>query len=119
MCKYLDILSFKKPGLNILEVGAGTGGTTSVILKALGGLNSDGLKTSSDVMISKYTYTDLSPVFFEGAKEKFGQFEKFMTYKVLNIEEDPTAQGFAGGEYDLIVASNVNSPTSTRLKRRL
>jgi hybrid polyketide synthase / nonribosomal peptide synthetase ACE1 len=35
-----------------------------------------------------------------------------MVFKVLDLEQDPSEQGFAAGHYDLIVASNAlhNTP---------
>ncbi|XTI91351.1 polyketide synthetase, partial [Cenococcum geophilum] len=83
------------PHMNVLEIGAGTGGATKRIFKKLG------------KKFGSYTYTDISTGFFEKAKEVFEEFESKMTFKALNIEKDPIEQGFAEHSYDLIVASLV------------
>ena len=96
---FIRLLSHSKPTLRILEVGAGTGGLTSLIMEAL--------RTSYDErMYSKYTYTDISAGFFVAAKKRFEAMPD-VEYAVLDITQDPTAQGFAAGTYDLIIASNV------------
>ncbi|MCK4608298.1 MAG: SDR family NAD(P)-dependent oxidoreductase, partial [Gammaproteobacteria bacterium] len=82
--------------VKILEIGAGTGGTTVHVLSVLGEL---GIKV-------EYTYTDISAGFFPAAKRKFSDFGT-IDYQILNIEEDPKNQGFAPHQYDIILAANV------------
>ena len=96
---FIQLLGHSKPNLKILEIGAGTGGLTALIL--------EGLKTSyGERMYSKYTYTDISAGFFVAAKDRFQDFPG-IEYAVLDISQDPVAQGFEAGTYDLIIASNV------------
>lgn len=64
--------------LRILEIGAGTGGTTSVLLPALAHL---GVSTV-------YTMTDLSPSLVTQASSTFKQYP-FVEYKVVDIEKEP------------------------------
>ncbi|MEW6234620.1 MAG: type I polyketide synthase [Candidatus Omnitrophota bacterium] len=78
----------------ILEIGAGTGGTTSYILPHL----PDGRV--------EYVFTDISPYFLDRAREKFRAYS-YLIYRVLDIERDPQSQGFEANQYDLIVAANV------------
>jgi len=67
----------------------------------------EALHTSYDErMYSKYTYTDISAGFFVAAKERFKDMPG-VEYAVLNISQDPSAQGFEAGAYDLIIVSNV------------
>ena len=80
--------------LRVLEVGAGTGGTTGAVLRALPPGRFD------------YAYTDLSAGFFAGAQERFGA-EAPLEYRVLDIERDPAEQGFLSHGYDVVVAANV------------
>ncbi|KAL9044695.1 MAG: hypothetical protein Q9214_002185 [Letrouitia sp. 1 TL-2023] len=88
-------ISHKRPQMNILEIGAGTGGSTRGILSRLGSA------------FATYTYTDISSGFFEKAQEQFSAYAQRMTYKTLNVENDPTMQGFAENAYDLVLAANV------------
>ncbi|KAI1359923.1 hypothetical protein F5Y08DRAFT_349225 [Xylaria arbuscula] len=91
-------IAHRHPCMNILEIGAGTGGATSSILKSL-----------SHKFLS-YTYTDISAGFFEAATKIFEEYEEYeesMIFKRLDISKDPSAQGFDDHSYDLIIASNV------------
>ncbi|KAK1525837.1 polyketide synthase [Colletotrichum costaricense] len=99
----LQLLSHKRGRhLKILEIGAGTGGLTSRILKDLADCFKDGK------VLGTYVFTDVSAGFFPTAKERFHDVSAgFLDYRVLDISRDPADQGFSGEEYDLIVASNV------------
>lgn len=94
------LLANTNPHMRILEVGAGTGGTTAHILQAL---------TSSygERLYSTYTYTDVSAGFFTVAKERFANHSA-VEYAVLDVSLDPVEQGFELGSYDLIIAANVS-----------
>jgi acyl transferase domain-containing protein/ubiquinone/menaquinone biosynthesis C-methylase UbiE len=105
LVNYLKSLTFKKPYLNVLEIGAGTGGTTAQLLQA----HSD----NSNLFFKRYDFTDISSGFFERAQTKFRNWTGFMNTKTLNIEQDPVAQGFEEGFYDLVVASNVIHATKS------
>ncbi|KAJ5100206.1 Male sterility NAD-binding [Penicillium angulare] len=87
-------LGHRYPRMKILEVGAGTGGTTRAVLSALGD------------RYASYMYTDISAGFFEPAMAKFSQHAAKMSFKMLNIEKDPVDQGLEEGAYDVVVASN-------------
>ena len=99
--KFIQLLSHTSPTMNILEVGAGTGGTTQTFLKDLVD------NTEFDYpRYQLYTFTDISDGFFSQAKQRFA-FAPNMQYKVLDISKDPRGQGFETGTYDLILAANV------------
>ncbi|PHH78323.1 hypothetical protein CDD80_7078 [Ophiocordyceps camponoti-rufipedis] len=89
-----------RPRMNILEIGAGTGGATKGILESLG------------TTFESYTFTDISPGFFEAAADAFAPWASKMTFKTLDIEKDSASQGFTA-EYDLIIASNVLHATES------
>lgn len=96
--EFFKHLIHTKPNLRILEIGAGTGGSTSNILKFL---------TPCDRRhYSKYTFTDISSGFFSAAKERFAGYPN-IEYATLDISNPPSEQGFEGCEYDLIIATNV------------
>ncbi|KAI1387971.1 uncharacterized protein F4822DRAFT_430721 [Hypoxylon trugodes] len=98
---FVRLLSHSRPNLRILEVGAGTGGTTELILRDL--VDEGGIPA-----YSVYTFTDVSSGFLVKARERFS-YAPNMEYKVLDISRSPAEQGFDGenGSYDLILAANV------------
>ncbi len=85
--------------LRILEIGAGTGGTTTFVLPAL------------PAERVEYTFTDLSPLFLQRAAETFAS-HRFVQYKLLDIENDPFSQGFEPASYDVVIAANVLHATA-------
>lgn len=100
---YLRAQARQNPGMKILEIGAGTGGTSAHILKAL----SQGSGISPDnPLYASYDYTDISPAFFDTAAKRFNDFPR-MSFRVLDIMGDLTSQGFELESYDLVVAANV------------
>jgi NADPH:quinone reductase-like Zn-dependent oxidoreductase/thioester reductase-like protein/ubiquinone/menaquinone biosynthesis C-methylase UbiE len=86
-----------KSVLRILEIGAGTGSCTKLLLDYL----------TMDPSNYHYTYTDVSPAFFKYGETVFKDSQFRVIYKTLNIEEDIISQGFIPHQYDLIVASYV------------
>ena len=96
---FVRMLSNTKPNLRILEVGAGTGGTTELILRDL-------VNPRRNPAYSIYTFTDISAGFFPQAKERFS-YASNMDYKVFDITQSPFEQGFTPESYDLILAPNV------------
>ena len=97
--KFMQLLTHKRPNIKILEVGAGTGGTTQTFLKDL--VDEDGVP-----MYSLYTFSDVSAGFFPTAKERFA-FAPHMDFQTLDISQNPVGQGFQPETYDLILAANV------------
>jgi len=84
--------------LRILEIGAGTGGTTGYVLDVL-------------PPGSRYVFTDLSPLFLERARQRFGSHPE-LECRLLNVEMDPSSQGFSTGTFDVVIASNVLHATA-------
>ena len=105
---YIDAIAHKKSSLSVLEIGAGTGGATQSILEAL----ASQAERNGFPRFSTYTFTDISPSFFEKAKERFSEYSDRMRFSALDIEQDPREQGYSLAEYDLVVASNVIHATS-------
>ncbi|KAI1123177.1 putative polyketide synthase [Nemania abortiva] len=79
--------------LKILEMGAGTGGTTRWLVPLLSTL---------DIPV-EYTFTDLAPSFVAAARKKFKQYP-FMKFRTHDIEKAPTAD--LEGTQHIIIASN-------------
>ncbi len=80
--------------LRVLEIGAGTGGSTRTILPRL----------RSDR--TEYVFTDLSKSFLKQAADRFAA-DIPIHYELLDIEADPVTQGFAKQQFDLVIAANV------------
>nr|QEO74256.1 Beta-ketoacyl synthase [uncultured bacterium] len=93
----LERASARRPA-RIIEVGAGTGGTTSGLLSIL------------PPQAAEYTFTDVSPLFVRRAADRFAIYP-FVRCAALDIEQPPAAQGFAPHAYDLVLAANVAHAT--------
>ena len=100
--RLIKLFKHKNPQANILEVGGGTGGCTQSVLDALGGGDS-----GSTSRFAHYDFTDISAGFFEQARERFAAWGDLISFKVLDVEQEPHLQGFAESSYDLVVACQV------------
>ena len=96
---FLRLLGHRTPHMRILEIGAGTGSSTDMMLQGL-------VSEYGDRLYSSYVFTDVSAGFFGAAKERFGHAHA-MKFQTLDISRDPGEQGFELGSFDLVVASNV------------
>ncbi len=101
--KLLNLMTHEQPTMRIIEVGAGTGGATRHVLSALGELES----RCGGVRFADYTYTDISPAFFETARAQFQEFEPRMNFRALDLQRPPAEQGFGQGTYDVVIAGSV------------
>ena len=90
--------------IRIIEIGAGTGGTTSAVLTYLG---------SYQTSIEEYCFTDVSKSFLIQAKDRYGSDFPYMAYKLWNIEEPLAEQKIQPGSYDIAIATNVLHATKT------
>ncbi|KAL4799163.1 putative polyketide synthase [Aspergillus venezuelensis] len=79
--------------VKILEIGAGTGGTTRYLVSQLA---ARGLRF-------EYTFTDISSSLVMLAKKGFKEYD-CMRYMTLNIEHDPPQELL--GQYDIIISTN-------------
>lgn len=80
--------------IRVLELGAGTGATTSHVLPVL------------PPEQATYAFTDISDLFLSRAAEKFSEYP-FVQYQRLDIEKSPAEQGFPPHSFDLVIATNV------------
>ena len=91
-----SVLPMRRPGrrLRVLEIGAGTGGTTSSLIDVL-------------PAGTEYVYTDISPMFLHEARQRYRGTSIDWSFRRLDIEVSPLAQGFLAGGADIVIASNV------------
>ena len=80
--------------VRVLEVGAGTGGTTAPLLKVL------------PAERVTYVYTDVSDIFLDFAAARFAD-APFLRTALFDLERDPEVQDIAVGAWDIVVAANV------------
>ncbi|MCW3465912.1 SDR family NAD(P)-dependent oxidoreductase [Chitinophaga nivalis] len=94
-----DMTKELKPGekVRILEVGAGTGGTSEVIFKKL-------IPYKTQV---EYVYTDLSKSFLFHAESTYKNLAPYLVTALLNIEQPPHRQGFSVADFDIVIGANV------------
>ncbi|MFE4383647.1 beta-ketoacyl synthase N-terminal-like domain-containing protein [Streptomyces cyaneofuscatus] len=85
-------------GARILEIGAGTGATSAVVLEAL---------RAARLEVREYRYTDISRAFLNHAERLFGAANPSLTCGILDIERPVADQGLTLGGYDAVVAANV------------
>ncbi|MER0466096.1 beta-ketoacyl synthase N-terminal-like domain-containing protein [Bacillus cabrialesii subsp. cabrialesii] len=84
--------------IRILEIGAGTGGTSAAVFQKL---------KAWQTHIKEYCYTDLSKAFLIHAENKYGPDNPYLTYKRFNVEEPASEQHIEAGGYDAVIAANV------------
>ncbi|KAL8848098.1 MAG: hypothetical protein Q9221_006855 [Calogaya cf. arnoldii] len=99
LIQYLERLVFKHPHMKILEIGAGTGATTLPVLQAL--------TRDNQPSFAQYDFTDISAGFFPSARNLLREWSANVNFQTLDVEQDPTGQGFSGESYDLVIAANV------------
>ncbi|KAB8181868.1 type I polyketide synthase [Microbispora catharanthi] len=79
--------------LRVLEAGAGTGGTTAMLLPVL------------PADRTRYLVTDLAEAALTRLRQRFAGFD-FVDYAVLDLDAGPVEQGLAAAGFDLVVAAN-------------
>lgn len=97
----VELVAHKKPRARILEIGAGTGTCTQVVLEALSASG-----TTTNPQFAHYDFTNTSSEHFEGAQQKFADYGDLISYRKFNVENDSADQDFQGGSYDLVIASH-------------
>ncbi len=95
----VKIVQNRNKNLCILEVGAGTGATSDVVI--------DRIKTSGLAdKIRNYLYTDISPYFFSEAKTRYKE-DLWVITQVMDLEKEFQEQGQNKESKDIIIAVGV------------
>jgi acyl transferase domain-containing protein/acyl carrier protein len=84
--------------IRLIEIGAGTGGTTASVLPRLRAFQSH---------IAEYCYTDLSRAFLIHAQQHYLPGNPFLTCKLWDVEKPMVNQGIGKGTFDIVIAANV------------
>ena len=84
--------------IRILEIGAGTGGTTSRVLQMV---------QPYQASIAEYCYSDISEAFLRYGQRRYAAEHPYLTYQLFNVEKALAGQGIESGSYDLVIAANV------------
>ncbi len=90
------IKRIKKRKLRILEVGAGGGALTRILLEEL------------KIQDIEYCFTDIGKAFINNARKDplIGSLD-FMEFKIFDISKDPEGQGYEKFSFDIILGYNV------------
>ncbi|ERI11047.1 bifunctional Gfo/Idh/MocA family oxidoreductase/class I SAM-dependent methyltransferase [Aneurinibacillus aneurinilyticus] len=85
--------------LRILEVGAGTGATTDVVVQRLRASVFGGVKPD-------YLFTDISNFFLAAARERFKDCP-WMRFKIVDIDKNLFEQGLKPGSVHIVIAAGM------------
>lgn len=84
--------------IRIIEIGAGTGGTSVSVLNHLKPYREH---------LADYCYTDISRAFLVYAEERLKADYPFVSYAIYNAEAQAAEQGIPTDTYDIAIATNV------------
>jgi polyketide synthase PksM len=84
--------------IRILEIGAGTGGTSAMVFSKLRSLRD---------RVQEYCYTDISRAFLMHAEKEYGPQNPYLTYHTFDVSAPVAGQGIKAGVYDIAIAANV------------
>lgn len=96
--RMIDLLAHNNPKMRILEIGAGTGGATASVLDTLA-------SNTTFKRFHEYTFTDSAAWCLSDAQTRFSDF-RGVSFQMLDIQEDPVAQGFQPHTFDLVIAAH-------------
>ncbi|MBX2796980.1 MAG: SDR family NAD(P)-dependent oxidoreductase [Myxococcales bacterium] len=82
--------------LRVLEVGAGTGGTTARLLEVL---------AAAELPV-QYTFSDVGAGFLAHGRATFGERYPFVRFTRFDVGEDPVRQGLPPHGFDLVFAAH-------------
>lgn len=89
-----DATGADRTGLSVLEIGAGTGALTELLLPV------------AARHVEEYLFTDVSTLFLAEAEHRWGDLP-FVGYDLFDVNQDLRSQGFTPNSFDVVVAANV------------
>lgn len=101
--RLISVLPMHEGPIKILEMGAGTGGTTAEMVPLLASLN----------VPVEYCFTDISPSMVAAARKRFREFS-FLSFRVHDIEKPPAAELFHSQH--VVIANNCVHATHSLTK---
>lgn len=96
---YLRHLIFKNSELTVLQIGTGASEGMISVLQLL--------YEYRPVPIKCYDFANISTESFHEAQNILKEWESLMHWNSIDMQQDPTEQGFSEPLYDLIVANNI------------
>lgn len=99
----------RNPRMRILELGVGTGASTLPMLQALGTASSGGPLAASYHITNNLWDNE----FETAARQEFAAWSDILAFGSLDIERDPSAQGFELYNYDIVIATQFLHSTSS------
>ena len=95
-CIEQQLAGEKERTIRLLEIGAGTGGTTAKLLPVL-----------QRFPVAEYCYTDVSKAFLMYAEKNFQPQFPALTTAIFDVTKPLAAQSITAGRYDFVIAANV------------
>lgn len=93
----------KNQKVRIIEIGAGTGGTSASAFEVL--------REYGDNL--EYYYTDISVGFLQYGQKHYGEDNPYVLFEILDIEKDLEKQKMNPGSFDIVIATNVLHATKS------
>ena len=100
--KWLDLAAFKNPELHILETRGGNGSLTTSLLKVI--------SSGKDSMprLKRHTFTDSTSARFKQVKADLTEWAGYIDFKVLDLQDDLSKQGYKDHSFDIIIAHTID-----------
>jgi len=96
LCIEQQLQADKERQIRILEIGAGTGGTTATLLPLL-----------QRYPVAEYCYTDVSKAFLMHGEKHFQPHFPALTTAIFDVSKPLESQSIAANHYDFAIAANV------------
>lgn len=100
LVSYLKLVAHQTPALRIIEVGAGEGAMTKLMLSIFEQIET---KTGGTAFL-EYVYTDSSELNLETARARLSSHQSRMTFKTFDLEREDPAQAFGTAGFNLVLA---------------